>query len=125
MVSLCSVLARTTRMLEVTMGNKLHLPISVAPFTLIIITFIMAIMVIMVIMIIMVNMVIMVIMAIMVNMIIMVNMVTMVDMVITVDMVIMVNIMHLPIFVYLGKEGGEGDHLQGEERDVLNTSVFS
>ena len=112
MVSLCSVLARTTRMLEVTMGNKLHLPISLAPFTLII-------------MVIMVIMAIMVITVIMVNMIIMVNMVTMVDMVITVDMVIMVNIMHLPIFVYLGKEGGEGDHLQGEERDVLNTSVFS
>ena len=111
MVSLCSVLARTTRMLEVTMGNKLHLPISVAPFTLII-------------MVIMAIMVTMVIMIIMINMIIMVNMVVMIDMVITVDMVNMVN-MHLPISVYLGKEGGEGDHLQGKERDVLNTSVFS
>ena len=109
MVSLCSVLARTTRMLVVTMGNKLHLPISVAPFTLII-------------MVIMAIMVTMVITVIMVNMIIMVNMVIMIDMVIMVDMV---NMLHLPISVYLGKEGGEGDHLQGEERDVLNTSVFS
>ena len=124
MVSLCSVLARTTRMLEVTMGNKLHLPISVAPFTLII-TFIMVIMVIMVIMIIMVNMVIMVITVIIVNMIIMVIMVFMVDMVTMVDMVNMVNMLHLPISVYLGKEGGEGDHLQGEAGDVLNTSIFS
>ena len=60
MVSLCSVLARTTRMLEVIMGNKLHLPISVAPFTLII-TFIMVIMVIMVIIVIVIIVVIMVI----------------------------------------------------------------
>ena len=64
----------------------------------------------------------MVITVIMINMIIMVNMVVMIDMVIMVDMV---NMLHLPISVYLGKEGGEGDHLQGEERDVLNTSVFS
>ena len=112
MVSLCSVLARTTRMLEVTMGNKLHLPISVAPFTLII-------------MVIMAIMVTMVITVIMVNMIIMVNMVVMIDMVIMVDMVNMVNMLHLPISVYLGKEGGEGNHVQGEEGDVLNTSVFS
>ena len=49
----------------------------------------------------------------------------MVVILVVVNMVNMVNMLHLPISVYLGKEGGEGDHLQGEEGDVLNTTAFS